>query len=75
MAHGVATLAKYHPGGVVFVANAIGGANPKEYRPDNWYPTRARWEAGFVDYAGGEHRIKSDVPWVGQGADVSKLPV
>jgi hypothetical protein len=74
VAHGVQTLAAYHPSGVVFVENAVGGASAREYPPDNWYPARAVWEAGFVAYSGGDYRLRPDVPWSGQGCDFSKLP-
>ena len=70
---GLPTLAKYAPG-AVFEGNVIGGAKAAQYPPGNLTPTRADWDAAFVNLAAGDYRPRPGVAWADAGADVTRLP-
>lgn len=70
---GIPALLKYVEPPMTVTENAIGGGG-KQYPAGNWTPTRAEWEAGFVDYAAGDYRLKPMVAWAGRGADLAQLP-
>lgn len=61
------TLSTYFPG-AVFLANALVGGNLLSYPPGNFFP--ARWEdVGFVDWNGGNYRLRVTSPFHGAGTD------
>jgi hypothetical protein len=55
---GTVSLNAYTPGWVV-LRNAIGGADPRRYPPNNDYPSQAQWLADFVNRAAGDYRLTS----------------
>jgi len=65
------TFASYYPG-AEFAGNVIAGGTG--YPSGNWTPAVAEFEAGFVDLAGKDYRIKPEVAWAGAGVDLSKVP-
>jgi hypothetical protein len=69
---GIPALLKYVAPPMTVTENAIGGG--KSYPAGNFTPSRAEWEAGFVDYAGGDYRIRPEAPWAGRGVDHALLP-
>ena len=67
---GTNTMSTYFPGGT-FTGNVLGATDPywpPFYPAGFWFPTEAELEAGFVNYAAGDYRVKTTVAWSGSGA-------
>jgi hypothetical protein len=64
-AGGTLALQAYYPDGVL-EANLIGGGQASRY-PGNVVMSARDWEAQFVDFAGGDYRIRPDSPYISQG--------
>src|SRR5262249_18538206 len=64
---GNATLATYFPGSIVSKNVLIGGLSSL-YPSGNFFPATTA-EVGFVDYAGGNYRLASNIPYKGEGTD------
>ena len=71
---GNSALAAYFPNAVVR-RNAIGGANPSLYPPDNFYPDMATFNAQFVDVAANDFRLIAASIFNGAGTDGRTLGV
>ena len=67
-------LAAYFPNAIVR-RNAIGGANPSLYPPDNFYPDMATFNAQFVDVDANDFRLVTGSIFNGAGTDGRNLGV
>lgn len=67
-------LAAYFPDAIVR-RNAIGGANPSLYPPDNFYPDMATFNAQFVDVDANDFRLVTGSIFNGGGTDGRNLGV
>jgi len=67
-------LAVYFPNAIVR-RNAIGGANPSLYPPDNFYPDMATFNAQFVDVDANDFRLVTGSIFNGAGTDGRNLGV
>jgi hypothetical protein len=72
--YGNSALAAYFPDAVVR-RNAIGGANPSLYPPDNFYPDMATFEAQFVDLQADDYHLVPASIFNGAGTDGRNLGV
>ena len=66
---GMLTIQTYFPG-MVMTGNVLadGGWAASQYPTGQLFPTEAELEAGFLDYAGGDYRVRTTVAWSGSGA-------
>jgi len=71
---GNSALAAYFPDAIVR-RNAIGGANPSLYPPDNFYPDMATFNAQFVDVAANDFRLMTASIFKNAGTDGKTLGV
>jgi hypothetical protein len=71
---GLGALATYFPDAIVR-RNAIGGANPSLYPPDNFYPDMTTFNAQFVDVAASDYRLVPDSIFNNAGTDGKTLGV
>src|SRR4029079_15379037 len=71
---GNSALAAYFPNAVVR-RNAIGGANPSLYPPDNFYPDMATFNAQFVDLHDDDYHLVPASIFNGAGTDGRNLGV
>ena len=71
---GNSALAAYFPDAIVR-RNAIGGANPSLYPPDNFYPDMATFNAQFLDVAANDFRLIAGSIFNGAGTDGKTLGV
>ena len=71
---GNSALAAYFPDAIVR-RNAIGGANPSLYPPDNFYPDMPTFNAQFVDVDANDFRLVSGSIFNGRGTDGKNLGV
>jgi putative Ig domain-containing protein len=65
---GTASINAYLPGGVVD-GNVLAGGTASKYPTGNFFPTTAAWQAGFVDYAGGDYHLLAASGLKGAGTD------
>jgi hypothetical protein len=67
---GTAALSFYAPGAVVR-RNVLAHdtAISSRYPPDNFFPTRAAFTAGFVNPAERDYRLVTSSPYIGAGTD------
>jgi hypothetical protein len=72
--YGNSALAAYFPNAVVR-RNAIGGANPSLYPPDNFYPDMTTFNAQFVDVDGDDFRLVTSSIFKNAGTDGRNLGV
>ena len=71
---GLIALAAYCPNAVV-LRNTFAAGVAKRYPTGNDFPTLAIWQAGFVDYAGGNYLLNSSSPSKGSATDGKDLGV
>src|SRR5206468_5216851 len=69
---GMPTINAYLPGSVV-TANVLAGGSASKYPASNLFPTVAAWQAGFVNYAGGNYRLLSTSPYKNAATDGTDL--
>jgi carbohydrate binding protein with CBM6 domain len=67
-------LAAYFPNAIVR-RNAIGGANPSLYPPDNFYPDMTTFNAQFMDVDANDFRLVAGSIFNGKGTDGRNLGV
>jgi hypothetical protein len=72
--YGNSALAAYFPNAIVR-RNAIGGANPSLYPPDNFYPNMATFDAQFVDLSTDDYHLVPASIFNGAGTDGKNLGV
>jgi hypothetical protein len=79
-ATGTDTISAFFPG-AVFLCNVLAGGRASEYPGGNLFPSVEQFRAQFVDFAGGDYRLKPDSIFRGAacdgtdlGADVAKAP-
>jgi hypothetical protein len=72
--HGIGndSIRHFLPGAVV-TRNVIAGAESRAYPPDNLFPSPDDFRRQFVDFAGGDYRLKPGSPWIGRGTDGKDL--
>jgi hypothetical protein len=71
---GNSALAAYFPNAIVR-RNAIGGANPSLYPPDNFYPDMVTFNAQFMDVDANDFRLIAGSIFNGAGTDGRNLGV
>ena len=71
---GTVALTAYCPNAVV-VRNTFAGGAAKKYPTGNDFPTIATWQGDFVNYAGGDYRLKPTSLSKGSGSDGKDLGV
>ena len=64
-------LSTYFPG-AVFRANVIQGADARDYPAGNFFPPSMN-DVGFMNYAAGDYRLRSDSPYKSAGTDAKDL--
>ena len=70
--YGLTALAAYLPGGIVS-RNVLAGGSASRYPAGNFLPTAAAWQAGFVDFAGGDYRLSASSPYTNAATDGTDL--
>jgi hypothetical protein len=76
---GQTALDAYMPGGLV-KGNVLAGGTASRYPAGNFFPAVAAWQAGFVDYAGGDYHLSATSPYrnaatdgTDVGADITRV--
>ena len=62
----------YAPGANV-TANVLAGGSASKYPTGNYFPSPATWQAGFVNYSGGDYHLISSSPYKSAGTDGTDL--
>ena len=65
---GLASITMYLPGSVV-AGNVLAGGTASRYPTGNYFPSVAAWQAGFVNYAGGDYHLLATSPYKNAGTD------
>jgi hypothetical protein len=65
---GLASINTFLPGSLI-TRNVLAGGDPSRYPAGNYFPSVAEFEAGFVNYAGGDFRLGPQSPFKGAGTD------
>ncbi|MGE0448691.1 MAG: hypothetical protein AB7Q29_03820 [Vicinamibacterales bacterium] len=55
--------------GARITGNVIAGGNPAWYPPGNQFPSMEEFRRQFVDFAGGDFRLRPNSPWLTDGSD------
>ena len=53
--------------------NVLAGGTASRYPAGNFFPTVSAWQAGFVDYAGGDYRLSASSPYRNAATDGTDL--
>jgi len=69
---GLATLATYAPDGRI-TNNILAGGPASKYPAGNYFPTVVQFEAGFVNYAGGDFHLRPEFAALYASTDVRDL--
>jgi len=70
--YGLTAINAYLPGGVV-TRNVLAGGSASRYPAGNYFPTVSAWQAGFVDYAGGDYHLAASSPYRNAATDGTDL--
>jgi hypothetical protein len=65
---GLSSINAYMPDAIV-THGVLAGGKASNYPAGNFFPTTTEWEAQFVDYAGGDYRLKPASVFRNAGAD------
>ncbi|HYM25648.1 MAG TPA: Ig domain-containing protein, partial [Vicinamibacterales bacterium] len=69
---GNVSIAAYLPASTI-TANVLAGGSASKYPAGNFFPTVAAWDAGFVNYAGGDYHLAAGSPYNNAGTDGTDL--
>ena len=69
---GLASIQMYAPDAIV-TGNVLAGGSASKYPAGNFFPSAAVWQAGFVNYSGGDYHLLSSSPYKGAATDGSDL--
>jgi hypothetical protein len=69
---GLPSMNYYLPNAVT-QRNVLAGGNASLYPADNYFPVTSEFETMFVDYAGGDYRLKAYGSWAKAGTDGNDL--
>jgi hypothetical protein len=69
---GLSTINAYLQGSTI-LANVLAGGSASKYPAGNFFPTVAAWDAGFVNYTGGDYHLLATSPYKNAGIDGTDL--